>query len=82
MNKSKKTIISVIAMLISISILMVSAIAAYDSANGYTELKNSLKNLVLKTENFTANGVGTLTYNGDQLASIELEAKYNGRSNF
>ena len=61
-------------------ILAVSATAAFGSVNGYTKYKEALKSLALETDNFTATGTMQVNYDGKEIASLQQDLPWRGRT--
>ena len=61
-----------------VCVLAVSAVAAFGSVNGYGNYKNAVKTLALETDNVSASGIYSLTYDGQTVLKGDVELACDG----
>ena len=65
-----------------VCVLAVSAVAAFGSVNGYGNYKNAVKTLALETDNVSATGTYSLTYDGQTALKGEVQLACDGANQF
>ena len=61
-----------------VCVLAVSAVAAFGSVNGYGNYKTAVKTLALETDNVSASGTYTMTYDGQTVMKGEVDLACDG----
>ena len=54
--KQKRHFVTAVCLLVGLMVLTTSVYANYDNANGYSNYKSAVKNLLLSTDNVTIDG--------------------------
>lgn len=78
MKKRNRVTICLVA---GVLILAVSAAAAFGSVNGYSRYKEAVKNLLLESDNFSAQGSMVMTYDGKEVMKVQTDYAIDGSNN-
>lgn len=65
---------------VGVCVLAVSATAAFGSVNGYANYKTAVKELALKSDNFSAQAAVSVTYDGKTVMSGKGESAKDGKN--
>ena len=80
--KTRRQLITAVCLLAGVMLLTVSVYANYDNASGYTSYKNAVKDLLLRTDNFTAGADLKLEFDGDLIEYDKYYVQYAGKDGY
>ena len=78
--KQKRHFVTAVCLLVGMMVLTTSVYANYDNANGYSNYKSAVKNLMLQTNNVTADGKAEFYMDGERIAGAEMGAKFGDKA--
>ncbi len=82
--KQKRHFVTAVCLLVGLMVLTTSVYANYDNANGYSNYKSAVKNLLLSTDNVTIDGEFGFYLDGELMGAAEMGGKFakNGASTY
>ena len=78
--KQKRHFVTAVCLLVGMMVLTTSVYANYDNANGYSNYKSALKNLMLQTNNVTADGKVEFYVDGNRISGVEAGVKFGKKA--